>query len=313
MEHATLAEASTPVREIPFNYTSAGDRQVVAMLLGPDLVETLEALRDRRVTGRSARLLMRFLGDLQIHRRNPYLFQELLDSAGRRERFFENTCKELAIVEAHAGGDPLVFRVLDACRELLAGFRAEVDSAPGLRRRLKRDLGAVIGARNVLFDPFALVAHATDATDWRLALPVAVAMPETAEQVAPLLAAIGRMGLKAIPRGAGTGLTGGAVPLERGCVIINTEQLNRIQGIRQQTFQLALSLDSLDFNQSHADLSGRENTIFAATKVGVAPPQSGFQENSAEKHSLIFEAPHLHLPKGLLLYLDSRLLKSDKQ
>jgi len=82
---------------------------------------------------------------------------------------------------------------------------------------------------------------------------------------------------------------------------------------RQQTFQLALSLDSLDFNQSHADLSGRENTIFAATKVGVAPPQSGFQENSAEKHSLIFEAPHLHLPKGLLLYLDSRLLKSDKQ
>ena len=76
-------------------------------------METLEALRDRRVTGRSARLLMRFLGDLQIHRRNPYLFQELLDSAGRRERFFENTGKELAIVEAHAGGDPLVFRVLD--------------------------------------------------------------------------------------------------------------------------------------------------------------------------------------------------------
>ena len=85
----------------------------------------------------------------------------------------------------------------------------------------------------MLFDPFALVAHATDATDWRLALPVAVAMPETAEQVAPLLAAIGRMGLKAIPRGAGTGLTGGAVPLARGCVIINTEQLNRIRGIRQ--------------------------------------------------------------------------------
>ena len=294
MEHATLAEASTPVREIPFNYTSAGDRQVVAMLLGPDLVETLEALRDRRVTGRSARLLMRFLGDLQIHRRNPYLFQELLDSAGRRERFFENTCKELAIVEAHAGGDPLVFRVLDACRELLAGFRAEVDSAPGLRRRLKRDLGAVIGARNVLFDPFALVAHATDATDWRLALPVAVAMPETAEQVAPLLAAIGRMGLKAIPRGAGTGLTGGAVPLERGCVIINTEQLNRIQGIRQQTFQLedgslasapVLALEAGVITEKAMAYAERQGLVFATdpTSAWASTVGGNIAENAGGK------------------------------
>jgi hypothetical protein len=82
---------------------------------------------------------------------------------------------------------------------------------------------------------------------------------------------------------------------------------------RQQTYHVAFSLHSLDFKNSHADLSGRDNTIFAVTKVGVSPLQSGFQENSAERHSLIFEAARLHLPKGLLLYLHSRLLKSDKQ
>jgi FAD/FMN-containing dehydrogenase len=38
-------------------------------------------------------------------------------------------------------------------------------------------------------------------------------------------------GFKVIPRGGGTGLTGGSVPLENGCVIVNTEQLNRIHGI----------------------------------------------------------------------------------
>ena len=82
---------------------------------------------------------------------------------------------------------------------------------------------------------------------------------------------------------------------------------------RQQTFHLAFSLHSLDFNNSHADLSGRENTIFAVNEIGASPMQFNSQESFTEKHSLIFEAVHLHLPKGLLLYLHSRLLKSDKQ
>ena len=225
-----------PQREVPFNYTSAEDRQAVSFLLGKDLLATLEELRSRRVTGRSARLLMRFFGEILIHRRNPYLFQELVDSRSRRRRLFENAGKDLAIIEGNAAGEVRVLNVLASCRGLLAEFRAEVEGAPELRRRLKRDLGAVVGSRNVLFDPFALVSHATDATDWRLHLPVAVAMPGTEEQVPLLLAAIARMGLKAIPRGAGTGLTGGAVPLRAGCVIINPDQLNRIHGLREGTF-----------------------------------------------------------------------------
>ncbi len=238
MEHDPTGPDSAPAREIPFNYTSASDQQAVALLLGEDLVRTLEELRSRRVTGRSARLLMRFLGEILIHRRNPYLFQELVGSRARRGRFFEHTGKDLAVIEQNAAGEGRVHEVLAACRGLLAGFRADVERAPGLRRRLKRELGAVVGAGNVRFDPFALVAHATDATDWRLHLPLAVAMPAAEEQVAPLLAAIGRMGLKAVPRGAGTGLTGGAVPLEPGCVIVNTERLDRIRGLEQREFRL---------------------------------------------------------------------------
>lgn len=62
-------------REIPFNYTSAGDRQAISFLLGRDIVQMLDELRDLRVTGRSARLLMGIIGEILIHRRNPYLFQ----------------------------------------------------------------------------------------------------------------------------------------------------------------------------------------------------------------------------------------------
>src|SRR5208282_3457320 len=76
----------------------------------------------------------------------------------------------------------------------------------------------------------------TDATDWRLHLPLAVVTPDDEAQVAPLLLAIARLGLKVVPRGAGTGLTGGAVPLRSGCVVVNTEKLNHIRAVSQREF-----------------------------------------------------------------------------
>jgi FAD/FMN-containing dehydrogenase/ferredoxin len=225
-------------REIPFNYTSADDWQVVSFLLGSDIALLLEELRDRRVTGRSARLLMRFFGEILIYRRNPYLFQELVTSSSRRKRLFDNAEKHLGIIEQNIGGEERVRKVLIASRQLLEDFRNNVESVPGLRRRMKRELGAITGVSNVLFDPFTLVSHATDATDWRLHLPVAVVMPDKEEQIAPLLTAIAKMGLKAIPRGGGTGLTGGAIPLHPDCVVINTEKLDRIRGMREMEFKL---------------------------------------------------------------------------
>ncbi|MBP1628193.1 MAG: linked oxidase domain protein [Holophagaceae bacterium] len=226
-------------REIPFNYTSAEDHQAISLLLGPDIVETLESLRSRRVTGRSARLLARIFGEILIHRRNPFLFQELLDSKSRQERLFSKADQDLNAIETNGQGDPRVMEVLAACRGLLEEFRDEVEDTPALRKRMKAELGGLIGPKNVLVDPLALVSHATDATDWRLHLPVAVVMPDEEAQVAPLLAAIGHLGLKAIPRGGGTGLTGGAIPLRPNCVVVNTEKLNHIEPVVERSFTLA--------------------------------------------------------------------------
>jgi FAD/FMN-containing dehydrogenase len=229
---------STSPREIPFNYTSADDRQAISHLFGPHVWRKLEELRALRVTGRSARLLMRFFGEILIHRRNPFLFQELVESRARRRRFFSNIETDLGLVEKNANGEARVLEVLSESRQLLVAFRQEVEGTPELRRRMLRELGAVVGKDAVLFDPFTLVSHATDATDWRLHLPVAVVMPDDERQVAPVLAGIARLGLKAIPRGGGTGLTGGAVPLRPGCVVVNTEKLNRIRGVSERSFTL---------------------------------------------------------------------------
>jgi FAD/FMN-containing dehydrogenase/Fe-S oxidoreductase len=236
-QKAQKTAQSTP-REIPFNYTSAGDRQAIAFLLGADVVRMLDELRERRVTGRSARLLMSIIGEILIHRRNPYLFQELVDSAARRRRLFERAMADLEVIAASANGETRVTAIVAAVREEVERFGRVVAGTPDLRRRMRRELGAVVGVKNVLFDPFSLVSHATDATDWRLHLPVAVVTPDLEQQVAPVLTAISSLGLHAIPRGAGTGLTGGAVPLHSGCVIVNMEKMNHIKGITIREFEL---------------------------------------------------------------------------
>ena len=95
--------STTSHREIPYNYTSADDRQVVTSLVGRGVWQKLEALRERRVTGRSARLLLRVFGEVLVHRRNPYLRQELLDSLRRRERFFRDAESNLRVVQENLG------------------------------------------------------------------------------------------------------------------------------------------------------------------------------------------------------------------
>ncbi len=225
-------------REIPYNYTSAGDSQAISFILGEQVLRQLDELRDVRVTGRSARLLMQILGDILIHGRNPYLFQELIDSVPRRTRIFEHARKDLETIAAGANGEPRVMSIIETLRTKLDKLRGEIELVPEYRRRIKKELAPIVGAKNILFDPFSLVAHATDATDWRLYLPVAVVTPDDESHIAALIGAIARLGLRIIPRGAGTGLTGGAVPLRSDCIIINTERLNHIRGIHQRKFYL---------------------------------------------------------------------------
>jgi FAD/FMN-containing dehydrogenase/Fe-S oxidoreductase len=225
-------------REIPFNYTSADDHQVIRLLLGDEAWDVLERLRMRRVTGRSARLLLRFFGEAFLLRRNPFLFQELVDDAAHRRAFVRAAEHDLAVVAQNVGGDPetkeYTLRMVGWARDLLRQLLVDLSSAPSRQARLKSALGAVVGPAQVHTDPFTLNAHATDATDWRAHLPVAVAFATDEAQVPPLLEAIAALGLKAVPRGAGTGLTGGAVPLEAGCVIVNTERLDKLFSIAQE-------------------------------------------------------------------------------
>ncbi len=73
------------LREIPYNYTSFSDKEIVIRLLGTSAWSVLNQLREERQTGRSARMLYEVLGDMWVVQRNPYLQDDLLDNPGRRK------------------------------------------------------------------------------------------------------------------------------------------------------------------------------------------------------------------------------------
>ena len=222
----------TRLREIPYNYTSFSDREIVLRLLGEEAWALISELRGARVTGRSARMLYEVLGEMWVIRRNPYLEDDLLERRKAREGVLSGMRRRLDEIDARRGGDTAsVARLLELSRVAVDRFEADLAATKALRARVLRRLGRVTRRDNVAFDGFARVSHVTDATDWRVEYPFVVVSPDGEAEVAGIVAALIELGLTIIPRGGGTGYTGGAVPLTPRSAVINTEKLERLGAV----------------------------------------------------------------------------------
>jgi len=240
---ALLAEspdghAPSRVREIPYNYTSFSDREIVIRLLGEESWQLLDELRGARQTGRSARMLYEVLGDIWVVRRNPYLQDDLLDNPKRRQALIDALHHRLAEVDKRrltvdadeAGGDAArrrdaVEKLLAAANQAVADFGEEFRQMYDLRKRATKVLGRYTDKHNIRFDGMHRISHVTDATDWRVEYPFVVLVPDSEEEMAGLVKGCIELGLTIIPRGGGTGYTGGAIPLSPMSAVINTEKL----------------------------------------------------------------------------------------
>jgi FAD/FMN-containing dehydrogenase len=221
------------LREIPYNYTSFSDREIVIRLLGSDNWAVLDELRGERVTGRSARMLYEVLGDIWVVQRNPYLEDDLLDNRERRDALINALRHRLKEVEKRRAESESedrersekVRRLVVAAQEAVDRFEAHFGKTIDLRRKVLKVLGKHTRRDNIAFDGLARVSHVTDATDWRVEYPFVVLYPDTEEEIAHLVRGCFEAGLTIIPRGGGTGYTGGAVPLTPYSAVINTEKL----------------------------------------------------------------------------------------
>ena len=234
---ALVPEEAPRWREIPYNYTSLSDREIVQRLLGSRAWELLLKLRQERRTGRSARMLYEVLGDIWVVQRNPYLEDDLLDNPRRRALLIEALHHRLAEVqrrrEPHSDGqrDQWVGELLAAARKAVDRFAGHFDEVNKLRRTTLRVLGRRTAKDNVKFDGLSRVSHVTDATDWRVEYPFVVLTPDSEEEMAGLVRGCIELGLTIVPRGGGTGYTGGALPLTWKSAVINTEKLEKLGAV----------------------------------------------------------------------------------
>ncbi|MEN9316528.1 MAG: hypothetical protein RIS35_2921, partial [Pseudomonadota bacterium] len=235
------ADAPARLREIPYNYTSFSDREIVIRLLGTDAWTILQDLRAERRTGRSARMLFEVLGDLWVVRRNPYLQDDLIDNPRRRRMLIDALNHRLGEIDKRRVSDlervddPLasarserVARLVELARAAVGAFEREFGEVDAMRRRTVRLLSKFTQRDNIRFDGLSRVSHVTDATDWRVEYPFVVLTPDAEAEIAGLVSGCVELGLTIIPRGGGTGYTGGAIPLTPMSAVINTEKLEAL-------------------------------------------------------------------------------------
>lgn len=95
------------------------------------------------------------------------------------------------------------------------------------RRRVSARLRRLLPNDGLLIEPDELRPFECDGLSAYRRPPLAVAMPDQAEQVGEVLAACRELGVPVVARGAGTGLSGGALPLAEG-VLLNLCRMNRV-------------------------------------------------------------------------------------
>jgi glycolate oxidase len=146
----------------------------------------------------------------------------------------------------------------------------------GLINKLKR----IVGKENVLASPEEMVAYSYDATNMWSHRPDVVVLPSDAGQVSEILKLAAAEKVPVTPRGGGTNVSGGSVPIQGGIVLCTTRmdriiEINKTNlnatvepGLVLQDFQSALAKEGLFFPPDPQSFAG-------CTMGGVVAENSG--------------------------------------
>ncbi len=160
---------------------------------------TLNQLHSTRRTGISARMLFEVLGDMWVVSRNPYIQDDLLDNHKRLDLLIEPMHHHLNQIITRVEGNDNALMLTRKAWEAVTRFadwfpaerRRRVRALRRFRRHTRRD--------NIDFGGLARVSHVTDATDWRVELPLVVLTPDSETEIARLVTDCIALGLTVTP------------------------------------------------------------------------------------------------------------------
>jgi FAD/FMN-containing dehydrogenase/Fe-S oxidoreductase len=280
-------------REIPYNYTSFSDREIILKYFNEEIWNILIELRKQRVTGRSAKLLFEIIGDIFIIDRNPYIYNDFLENKKKLNRLRKVHLIRFKTI-SKAANNEMVIKLLDEVKTADERFFQSFNAEKRFRKRTIHILSQTTSRENISFSAYDKSIHATDATDWRVEYPAAIVYPDTIEEVPALIVHAKKAGLAIIPRGGGTGLTGGVIPVNKNTLVINLEKLRGIRGIGTlpagsheipvlEVEAGAITETAMDYCAEHGYVFATDPTSAWASTIG-----GNIAENAGGKKAIIW-------------------------
>ncbi len=180
------------------------------------------------------RLTMDIAEELFLVRYNPFVSAETVKKSVQER--FEQSRRGLAHHYATSIGEGITM------------FWSAHEGDMAFRRELIGRLSAVLPAHCIDSSSHSLVENSTDATDLRLELPLLVVTPENAEQVSAVVRLANEMQFALVPRGGGSGLTGGSIPARKRSVVLALTRLTRIGPIDRENMSITLQAGVITIN-----------------------------------------------------------------
>lgn len=193
-------------------------------------------------------------GELFLIRYNPFIDPELV---------------RLSVGEAMDRERPtLDARFFDPLAKAVESFWKAFDEDQAFKAKVVERLQEIVPESAIESRGRSLIETSTDATDLRLELPMLLVSPSTEVQIQSIVRLAGEMGFAIIPRGGGTGATGGAIPAARRTVVLSLSKLKDIRPIDTENKVLCAQAGVLTLNAIEAaKKAGLHFTVDPASKA----------------------------------------------
>ena len=133
-----MTTSTARIREIPYNYTSFSDREIIIRFLGEPMWDMINELRSTRRTGHSARMLFEVLGDMWVVTRNPFIQDDLLENARRRKQLIGALHHRIDQIVSRANGNTQALELARHASAAVQDFSRWFEEQNQLRSKAKR-------------------------------------------------------------------------------------------------------------------------------------------------------------------------------
>ncbi len=170
------------------------------------------------------------------------------------------------------------------------------------------ELSTIVGPKRTIVDPGELRTYECDGLAGVRVRPLAVVLPETTEEVSALCRVAKTHGLPIVPRGSGTGLSGGALPVD-GCLLVVLSRMTRILAVDLENRRVRVQPGVINLDVSRAIAA--EGYYYAPdpSSQSVCSIGGNIAENSGGAQCLKYGFTVNHVVEATIVLADGEIVR----